>query len=426
MDKKYLTSLIVGFALINLFSSCTDKCETLRTYIFFEPVYKNLDEVRAGFKIAGPRELNNTGKIYLYDHYLFINEAGEGVHIIDNNDKNNPVIKKFITIPGNFDIAVKENVLYADSYLDLLAIDISDLDNIKLLERLVNVFPNYNTQFGFVAEPGMVIAGWEEKETIELSNDCRYTGGGIFPLGFGVAMDAASVAFESSSPASPAGIGGSIARFAIYSNYLYAVDFYNMNVFNIFNTQSPKQENIINVGWNVETIFPYKDKLFIGSQNGMFIYDNSNPAEPAFLSNFSHATACDPVVANDEYAFVTLRSGSACDGFANQLDIIDIRNITNPMLISTVNLTNPFGLGLDGNTLFICDGDSGLKVFDITDINAVASNMIMNFPEINVFDVIPWDNTLLAIGEDGLYQYDYSDVTAISLISFIPVTRDSE
>ncbi len=425
MDSRNLISIILGLVVIKLFSSCADKCETVRTYTFFEPVYASLEVVRAGFKITGPGELKKTGKIYLYEQYLFINEPGEGVHIIDNSDNQNPVIKKFISIPGNFDIAVKGNVLYADSYLDLLAIDISDLENIRLLNRLQNVFPNYNTQFGFTAEPGMVIAGWDEKETVEVSSSCRNSGGFI-TLGFGVAMDAGSVSLESSSPGSTVGVGGSMARFAIYTDYLYAVDSYDMNVFDITNTQSPKQGKIINIGWAIETIFPYKDKLFIGSQSGMFIYDNANPAEPVFLSNFEHATACDPVVANDEYAFVTLRSGTVCQGFNNQLDIIDIRNINNPMLINSVQMTNPYGLGIDGKTLFICEGEFGLKVYDISNLNAVASNMIMNFPDINVFDVIPWNNTLLAIGEDGLYQYDYSDVMAIKLISFIPVTIDSE
>lgn len=425
MDIRNLITFVFGLALINLVSSCADKCETARTYTFFEPIYADLEEVRAGFKITGPVDMKSTGKIYLFGQYIFINEPGEGVHIIDNQDRKNPVIKKFITIPGNFDIAVKGNVLYADSYLDLLVIDIADLNNIGLLERLLNVFPNYNTQLGLTAEPGKVIAGWEEKETIEISNDCGFSGGGIFLFGAGVAMDAVSFAAES-SPGSATGAGGSMARFAIYSDYLYTVDSYDMNVFDISIAKSPEQGVSINIGWNIETIFPYKDKLFIGSQSGMFIYDNVNPAAPVYLSDFSHVTACDPVVANDEYAFVTLRSGTSCNGFTNQLDIIDIRNISNPVLINTIQLTNPSGLGLDDKTLFICDGESGLKVYDISNVNSVASSMIMNFPEISVFDVIPWNNTLLAIGEDGLYQYDYSDLTAIELISFIPVIHDSE
>ena len=39
----------------------------------------------------------------------------------------------------------------------------------------------------------------------------------------------------------------------------------------------------------------------------MFIYDNTNPQAPYFLSRFQHAEACDPVFVEGDYAYVTLR-----------------------------------------------------------------------------------------------------------------------
>ena len=38
-------------------------------------------------------------------------------------------------------------------------------------------------------------------------------------------------------------------------------------------------------------------------------------------------TSCDPVVVQGDYAFVTLRGGTECQGFSNQLDIIDISTL---------------------------------------------------------------------------------------------------
>ena len=61
----------------------------------------------------------------------------------------------------------------------------------------------------------------------------------------------------------------------------------------------------------------------------------------------------------------------------------------------------------ENEKLFVCDGDSGLKVYDKSDVeNLVALN---HFEDINTFDVIPLENSLLMVGEDVLYQYEYLD-----------------
>ena len=72
-----------------------------------------------------------SGKIYFKDHYIFVNEYQKGIHVIDNEDPRNPQIIKFIEIPGNVDMAIADDILYADSYVDLLSIDISDIGNIN-------------------------------------------------------------------------------------------------------------------------------------------------------------------------------------------------------------------------------------------------------------------------------------------------------
>ena len=76
------------------------------------------------------------------------------------------------------------------------------------------------------------------------------------------------------------GKGGSLARFTIVGNYLYLADVTTLKVFDITNPQSATQKGSINMNFGVETIFPYKDKLFIGSIDGMYIYSITNPAQP--------------------------------------------------------------------------------------------------------------------------------------------------
>jgi hypothetical protein len=174
-------------------------------------------------------------------------------------------------------------------------------------------------------------------------------------------------------------------------------------------------------GWGIETIYPFRDKLFIGSTSGMFIYDITNPSNPAAMGQFSHVRSCDPVIADDDYAFVTLRSGTTCQGFNNQLDILDIKYLSSPTLLKTYQMTNPHGLSKDGNLLFICDGKDGLKIYDCTNLNDL--QLVKRFKELNTYDVIAMNGIAILVAEDGLYQFDYTNKNNIRMISRIAINK---
>lgn len=214
------------------------------------------------------------------------------------------------------------------------------------------------------------------------------------------------------------GQGGSLARFALFQDYLYVVDDANLNVFSITNLESPVQVNTVPIGFNIETLFVYKTYLYIGSRNGMFIYDVFNPEEPTYLSDVQHFTACDPVVANETHAFVTLHSNIGCGTDVNLLEIYDVTNVTNPVLISSRNLTRPIGIGLYGDYLFVCDNE--VKVFDVSDPE---NSQLVTSIDVSAFDVIINSGILVLIGDDGLYQYslDDTDINNIQHLSTISI-----
>ena len=185
---RILFIVAIVFIVMLSLQSCVDNCETTTTYTYFEPVYQTTTDIRSQFEIQDSRDLNSPGKIYMLGDFLFINESGEGIHVIDNSIPSNPIKLKFINIPGNFDMAAKGGFLYADNYIDLLTIDIRDLNNIQLVKRVENVFPLYNNQFGFWADDGMVITSWEEKQTVEVNQDCDNTDGPIMLFDRMIAM----------------------------------------------------------------------------------------------------------------------------------------------------------------------------------------------------------------------------------------------
>lgn len=424
---KHSMRLFLLTYVVLLTGCIEDTCERTVTYTAFEPIYLSVTDFREAFDVSGPAKLQNPGKIYFKDDYIFISEVNRGVHVIDNADPSNPVMLSFIEIPGNHDVAGKGNILYADSQMDLLVIDISDPVQPRLVDRMEDVFPPVYEFNGFWADPARgVVADWV-KRTITEEVNCEDANDWPIPLPWfnrNVLVDMTN-GVPVPGTETNSGVGGSMARFGIKDHYLLTVNETSLFVFDIEALDKPRKMGESYIGWEIETLFPYGEHLFIGSRTGMLIFNITNPLSPEFVSQFNHARTCDPVVVEGDYAYVTLRSGNPlCDGFINQLDVVDIRSLSHPTLVETYPMHNPHGLGIREGTLFICDGDEGLKVYDAKDVRAIDENQVAHFGDIHAFDVIPLHNLLLMIGEDGFYQYDYSDVTDIRLLSKILVESE--
>jgi hypothetical protein len=407
-----MTALLM-FLAIN-FQSCV-KDTVSKTYTMYKPVYKTTAEVRANIKNDAALPVSNPGKMFVLGNYIFLNEIDKGIHVIDNSNPANPVNKYFIAIPGNIDLAVTGTTLYADLYTDLVTLDISNPSLVQVKKITENVFPNRLYSGGFVANNTKIITDWTKKDTT-VTEDVNMTTNGNF------LVDASVFAVArpgSSANKAAVGISGSMARFTLLDNYLYTVTENALNVFNISHPQNPVFSNKINLPFGIETIYPFKSNLFIGSQTGILIYGTANPAQPVQAGSFTHARVCDPVIADDNYAYVTLSSGSRCAGFINQLDVVNIQNLQSPKLVKSYPLTNPHGLSKDGNTLFICDGAAGLKVFDAADQNNI--KLLQTLDGIDAYDVIAFNGIAIVSAKDGLYEYNYTDrskVQQISRISF--------
>jgi len=422
MNKK-LTVEIASFLLITVILGMTacvkDSCKEMHTYTFYQAIYKTKSEVRENIKSNTPRQVENPGKINIRGNYIFLNETDKGIHVIDNTNPAQPKNIAFIDIPGNMDLAVKGNTLYADLYTDLVAIDISNPASVKLSKVIESVFPYRYWGNGFVGtnNSDQVITDWVRRDTT-VTESCErqnwlFTGrADIF---------FAAQSNSSATSVSPIGVGGSMARFTIMNDRLYTVGISDLDVFNIVNANDPKHTNRLNVGWSIETIYPFKDRLFIGSQTGMFIYNVSNADAPVPDGKFNHASSCDPVIADDNYAYVTLRSGTVCQGFTNQLDIVKLNNITDPVFQKTYPMKNPHGLSKDGDLLFICDGDAGLKLYNAA--NVMNLQLIMEIGDINAYDVIAMNKIALVVAKDGLYQYNYANPAEVHLLSKITVPK---
>lgn len=413
MKKQILSTTSLLLFSILLLTGCL-KDDYRHSYKVFIPVYKTLSEVRSEIKVTDPTSLTGNFKLYITADRIYLSEKDKGVHIIDNSDPSHPKNTAFINIPGHTDAVIRGKMMYADLYCDLAAIEITGSKSISLKKYLTNIFPYRLDRATASVNPDsiQVVVDWIAKDTVvtlDQANawrNCPNCG----PVVFASAAQSSGDAGKSSG-----GVGGSMARFTDVNNYLYTITPSQINVVNLVNPADPTLLKTKTIGGAMETVFPFKNNLFIGSSNGMYIADITNPVDPQMKSFRGHWRSCDPVIADDNYAYVTLFDAAICGGSLNQLEIYNTSDILSPTLVKTYPLTNPHGLSKDGNYLFICDGKDGLKVFDASAVNNL--KQIAHLKGAETYDVIAINGIAYVSAKGGLYQYDYKDINNIHLLS---------
>ena len=208
-----IENLFISAVLILIFFVSCSNDDKYEYYDLATPVVLSFDELRKSVAILPPKEIKESGKIYIYKNYVFVNDKDKGIHIINNSNPEKPVKISFLKIHGNVDISVKNNFLYADSFIDLVVFDISDINNIKLVNRLKDVFPYYlsvpqNTEVDWqtLNTQNTVVVDWVIKRERRAVNED--------PMYYNDSIDGTF-----SEMGNTTGQGGSMARFKIVNSY---------------------------------------------------------------------------------------------------------------------------------------------------------------------------------------------------------------
>ena len=397
------------------------------TYV--TPVYETASALADQVVIEEPKEQTSLGKIITYQNYVFVNEPMEGIHIVDHTDPSSPTNHSFLSIPGNLDMSIVDDHLYIDMFSSLAVFDIRDLSDPEFKESYTveNVF-DYNAFWNFPfeiwEEPNSyieyreypdktkgIVVDWQTETIREKRSlyDHRYYNDGAIP---DVALSSEDVNIEGVQQTSTT---GSMTRFLPIDDYLYTINFNELVLFQIGSDFRPSPWIKKNTQTQAETLFQLNDLLFVGSVNGMLVYDVSDAADPDYINRIEHMRSCDPVVADANYAYVTLRGGTNCFTDINELQIIDIQDPQNLLLVSRKDMYNPHGLGIYNDHLIICDGAAGVK---IVDVSTSTDPKIVNSVSIQFsYDVIIDYPNALVVGDTDLYQYDISNLPEMQLIS---------
>lgn len=420
--KHKILPLVLFVAVCLQLTSCNNDDDSLLDAVAVTvPVIKSKSEFRNSITIGDAQPTNSDGKIYVYTDLLFYIAQNSGIHIFNNQNPASPVNIAFIQLDGVNDISVKNNILYADNYMDLVVFDISDLSNIQLVNTEEDMLPYYATFPDDVlyyqgnvypASEDEFVAGYT---TVQMTREEVESNVNIYDWSTDVFLEL----FDGAVLSNEVGVGGSYAKFQIFNNALYTISDYSLLTFDITNYNSIAQvsETWMNAwfGGELETTFIRKDYMFIGATNGMHIVGLQDEFNPAYTSSFLHATGCDPVVVEETTAYITVRGGNSCGAIEDQVNVIDVSDISSPVEYSTYFLSSPYGLGVKDNVLYVCN-DNGINVFNASNPSSL---VLENTYNVNSKDVIPLESHLISVGENVIHQYNYTSNFGLELIGTV-------
>lgn len=436
---KVLTQLFILLLLTLLATSCLEeKCDSRVQYIAYEPVLVNADEFRTNIVASDARDLCTPSGFYVYGDYLMVVEAKEGLHILDNSNPASPRAISFLPVKGAAGLAVRNDVLYINNYVDLVSFDLSNPSSPTMLGRTQDVFEPYSIFTNDLGYEEMVV-DYRQTDAVQFlpcddpRNGQDFFWGDenvLFVNSISSVRASADLAnFGNSSgggSGEQVGIGGSLARFTITNGTLYAVDESRLKAFDLSNAAQPVFQGNVQLQWGVETIFPNGNELYIGTNRGMHIYDASDPLNPALLSSIEHVQSCDPVIVKGDRAYVTLRGGNICGGFDNQLEIYNVSNPSSPSLMQTYRMDGPAGLTIADNKLFICQPGFNLKVYALENNGLRGAELNTDNSLSQSMDVIglEWVDRLIIRSTNGIQQMNYNERGVLTLLSELDICAE--
>lgn len=151
-----------------LHSSCLKQEAPGFNVMGLKPMYKAIDQLDE-ITNADPKITIQSGPIFLLDSLFFMTEYKKGIHVYNISDSTQIRNLTFIQIPAITDFTIENNYLYADSWRDLVTIDITDIYNIKFLSRQTDVFEPllypalYRGFFECIDESQGAVIGWEDE-----------------------------------------------------------------------------------------------------------------------------------------------------------------------------------------------------------------------------------------------------------------------
>ncbi len=230
---------------------------------------------------------------------------------------------------------------------------------------------------------------------------------------------------EADELTSSKGKSGSITRFAVHNEYMYALDQNRVMVYSLSDPSKPQLINQVQTDYGLETITVYDGTVYVGSTSGLYILNISDPASPFITAKSERETlrgGCDPVVVKGHYAFSTVKIiANICGEVSvqSQLLVYDVSNQTQPMMIGAYDMNIPNGLGYKDDYLFVCDeGSDVVEIFDIS--NPESLTYYGSFTLTDPLDLIVDGDKMIVSAKTDFNIYNILSIDNIIPLGAIP------
>ncbi len=204
-------------------------------------------------------------------------------------------------------------------------------------------------------------------------------------------------------------VAGSLSGFSIVEDHLYILSKNQVDVYVIDGNEIQKRSRI-NTTEELETIYPFQDYIFLGSTTGMLVYNIDDHYHPQHIATVNHIRSCDPVVADSNFAYVTLRSnGTGCWNGSDALYVYRLDDNFTPDLVKEYPMYHPKGLAIKDSLLIVCD--DGLKLYDRRKPDSLS--LLQHINSFTTSDALVYDNEVLVTTDERLEMFLVNDTSLI-------------
>jgi hypothetical protein len=134
----------------------------------FTPVLLDRIAFENSVQIQPVQNIATSGKIYIKDNLMFVNDLNKGFHVYNYTNPNTPVKLGFIKILGATDLAIRDNTIYINQAVDLVTLNYNSANNtIQVLHRNKNVFPQKISPVGtyaYESNQNNIVIDWIKKQ----------------------------------------------------------------------------------------------------------------------------------------------------------------------------------------------------------------------------------------------------------------------
>lgn len=164
--KKVILIVLIILVQFSLHSCCFygdcdgESPEPVNNY---KPVIMNRATFETSIKISPNTKIVKSGKIYIKDDIMLVNDVNKGFHIYNYADAANPVKIAFLEIPGATDVAIRNATIYINQAVDLVTLKYDLTTNkVSILYRNRNIFPQKTSPegFGSYVKENEIIIDW--------------------------------------------------------------------------------------------------------------------------------------------------------------------------------------------------------------------------------------------------------------------------